>query len=377
MDDKVVNWVVINREDIQKMVFEEYFLDDLTIGVLGSHSALDICKGAKDEGFKTLVVCKKGREKPYTIYFKTRQRGDEVIGCIDLPLVLNEWSEMVDEGNLKILQSQNTVVIPHRSLEVYLKFYSIENLLKVPIFGNRTLLRAEERTKPDMIEKNQDYLVRIADIPTPKRFDSPYKIDRPVIVKATKAIGERAFEREFPIVNSSEQYDEICVKLVKRGKNEEEKRSIEKNFRSAPIEEYIEGEKVNLNFFYSIIYEELELLGTDTRLQFPNGEELAHLPLSLRESLLKKAYDMGEKFVKACKKEYPPGIIGPFALQCIGDEREDLKVYDISLRIPGSPDTKITPYTGYLFGSGVSFGRRIAREIKDAIRFDRLNEIVT
>jgi len=369
--------VAIKREEIQEMVSKEYDLDNLTIGVLGSHSALDICKGAKDEGFKTLVVCKKGREKPYTIYFKTRERGDEVVGCVNLPLVLNDWREMIDEDNLKILRSHNTIVVPHRSLEVYLKFYPIENSLQVPIFGNRALLRAEERTEPDMIEKNQDYLVKLANIPTPKRFDSPHEIDRPVIVKATKAIGERTFVREFPVVNSSEQYENICMELVERGETEEEKRAIEENFRSAPIEEYIEGEKVNLNFFYSILYEELELLGTDTRLQFPNGEELAHLPLSLRESLLGKAYDMGEKFVEVCKKEYPPGIIGPFALQCIGDESENLRVYDVSLRIPGSPDAEITPYPGYLFGSGISFGRRIAREIKDAIRFGRLNEIVT
>jgi len=369
--------VVIKRKDIQEMVSKEYDLNNLTIGVLGSHSALDICKGSKDEGFRTLVVCKNGREKPYTIYYKTRERGDEVVGCVDLTIVLNEWKEMVDENNLQILQSNSVVIVPHRSLEVYLKFHSIENLLQVPIFGNRALLRAEERTKPDMVEKNQDYLVRIAGIPTPKRFDSPHEIDRPVIVKATKTIGKRAFVREFPIVNSSEQYENICIELVDRGKTEGEKQAIERNFRSAPIEEYIEGEKVNLNFFYSSLYEELELLGTDTRLQFPNGEELAHLPLSLRESLLRKAYDMGEKLVEVCKKEYPPGIIGPFALQCIGDEREDLRVYDVSLRIPGSPDTEITPYTGYLFGRGISFGGRIAREIKDAIRFDRLNEVVT
>ena len=369
--------MVIKRKDIQELISKEYDLNNITIGVLGSHSALDICKGSKDEGFRTLVVCKKGREKPYTNYFKTRERGDEVVGCVDLTIVLNEWKEMVNENNLQILQSNSVVVIPHRSLEVYLKFYSIENLLHLPIFGNRALLRAEERTKPDMVKKNQDYLVRIADIPTPKRFDSPYEIDRPVIVKATKAIGKRAFVREFPIVNSSEEYENICMELVERGKTEEEKQAIERNFRSAPIEEYIEGEKVNLNFFYSSLNEELELLGTDTRLQFPNGEELAHLPLSLRESLLGKAYDMGEKFIEVCKKEYPPGIIGPFALQCIGDEREDLRVYDVSLRIPGSPDTEITPYTGYLFGKGISFGRRIAREIKDAIRFDRLKEIVT
>jgi len=36
-----------------------------TIATLGSHSALQILKGAKDEGFKTLCICLTGKEKPY------------------------------------------------------------------------------------------------------------------------------------------------------------------------------------------------------------------------------------------------------------------------------------------------------------------------
>jgi len=35
---------------------------DITIGTLGSHSALNIFKGAKEEGFKTVCICKKGDE---------------------------------------------------------------------------------------------------------------------------------------------------------------------------------------------------------------------------------------------------------------------------------------------------------------------------
>ena len=35
------------------------------IATLGSHSALQILKGAKDEGFSTIVVVTKGKEKPY------------------------------------------------------------------------------------------------------------------------------------------------------------------------------------------------------------------------------------------------------------------------------------------------------------------------
>ena len=47
-------------------------MSNFTIAVLGSHSALDVCRGARDEGFKTLVIAEKGRDKTYAKYFKSR-----------------------------------------------------------------------------------------------------------------------------------------------------------------------------------------------------------------------------------------------------------------------------------------------------------------
>lgn len=362
------------KEIISNCNFKDKSL--ISIGSLASHSMLDIARGAKDEGFKTVAICKRGREQTYDKYFKSRIRGKN-IGCIDETIVLNDWKEMSKEEILKKLLNLNTIIIPHRSLEVYLGYDIIENLLKVPLFGNRILLRAEERTGPYKIEKNQDYLVKLANIPTPKKFSLAREIDRSVIVKATKAIGERHFTREFPVVSSMEEYDRRCKEVVQRAKTEDEKKAIEENFRAAPIEEYVPGEKINLNFFYSKIHKELELLGTDTRTQFPNGEELSHIPVSLRESLLEKAFKMGEKLVEITKKEFPPGIIGPFALQTVADQNENLLVFDISFRIPGSPDTEVTPYTKYLYAQPISFGRRIAMEIKDAILLSKLEEILT
>ena len=35
------------------------------IATLGSHCALQVLKGAKDEGLKTILVCEKKREKLY------------------------------------------------------------------------------------------------------------------------------------------------------------------------------------------------------------------------------------------------------------------------------------------------------------------------
>ena len=55
-----------------------------TIATLGSHSALQILKGAKDEGFKTLAVCLKGREKPYQLF-----------GVADEIIVINSYQEFL------------------------------------------------------------------------------------------------------------------------------------------------------------------------------------------------------------------------------------------------------------------------------------------
>ena len=52
---------MIKRAEIKKIV-NDY--SDLKIGVLGSHSALEVMDGAKDEGLETIVVCQKGRETP-------------------------------------------------------------------------------------------------------------------------------------------------------------------------------------------------------------------------------------------------------------------------------------------------------------------------
>ncbi|MCK5635968.1 MAG: DUF1297 domain-containing protein, partial [Thermoplasmatales archaeon] len=91
-------------------------------------------------------------------------------------------------------------------------------------------------------------------------------------------------------------------------------------------------------------------------------------------------FDLGEKFVKTTKKECPPGIIGPFALQgaiAADKGKEEMVVFDVSMRIPGSPLTRFTPHSGYLYGDSISYGERIAMEIKKAMKSGRLSEIVS
>ncbi len=365
----------------------------VTIGALGSHSALDITRGGIDEGFRTLVACVKGREKTYE-HHRFRTRGNNYVGCITEELVLlDKWKDIVNDENLQKLSKLNTILIPHRSMEVYLKYDIIENQLRIPFLGNRELLRWEERTGPYKLEKNQDNLVKEAGLPTPMKFSSPSQIDRKVMIKSTIAIGERDFQRAggklsgksvpFPVVSSPEEYEAKCQELMKRGRTDDERKIIGKNFRDATIEEYMGDEQganpgVNLNYFYSVINDETEFMGSDKREQYRNGEEFIHIPVSLRESKVQDVLEMGERFVEATKKICPPGIIGPFALQTItSNEGEEMLVIDASLRNPGSPDTAVTPYTTYKYGEPMSLGRRIAKEIKEAILAKRLEEIVS
>lgn len=364
-----------------------------TISTLGSHSALDVCGGAKREGFKTLVVCQKGREMTYAKYYKTRKskggKGAGEIGIVDEVLLLEKFSGITDEKNIMLMKKKNCIFIPNRSFSVYVGYDAIENKFPIPIFGNRHLLRAEERDA----EKNQYYLMGKAGVRIPAEIPFPGKIDRLAIVKVSEA--KRPYERAFFLAGTPMEYEEKAEELLRRGKVTSE------GLAKARIEEFVIGAQFNLNFFYSPISEELELLGIDTRRQTnldgflrmpadvqiqalrrvqPRNIEVGHIACTLRESLLEQAFELGEKFVGAVGKEYTGGIIGPFALQCAiteEDGREDFVCFDVSFRMPGSPGARFTPYSGYLFGESVSFGRRIAMEIKEAEKGKLMKKITT
>ena len=52
-------------------IIEKYDQSKLSIGTLGSHSSLNIFKGAKEEGFRTVCICK---EKDAIMYQKIPSR---------------------------------------------------------------------------------------------------------------------------------------------------------------------------------------------------------------------------------------------------------------------------------------------------------------
>ena len=366
-----------------------YDRNALTLCSIGSHSALEVAYGARAQGLRNLVVTAKGREKTYTRYYA--RQSSPARGCVDETLELASFPELLSEDVQRKLRERNVIFLANRSFEVYLhqkySYDEIERGMKVPMFGNRRLLRAEERDE----EHNQYALMQRAGIRHPLQFASPDDIDRLVMVKAPHA--RVSFERAFFLCSSPQEYREVSGRLIREGMLTEE------GLSNAVIEEYALGPSVNLNFFYSPILGELELSGTDTRRQtnlegFRNVppaafeglrnvpmrlEEAGHIAATLTESTLEKAFEMGERFVKVAAEVNPPGVIGPFALQCIivAGPPKEFVCYDVSLRIPGSPGTRYTPYSAYRWGRDVSVGERIAMEIVFARDANRLEEVVT
>jgi 5-formaminoimidazole-4-carboxamide-1-(beta)-D-ribofuranosyl 5'-monophosphate synthetase len=360
-------------DKIKKMI-QEFNPKKVRIGILGSHSALEIASGARQEKLETVVVCEKGREKTYAKYYKN---------LFDHIILVDKFADIIRPEIQKKLNSLNTVFVPSRSFSVYTGYENIEEKFMVPLMGNRSMLRTEERNTP----KNQLYLLKKAGILTPKIFKSPDEIDRLSIVKVTeKAAAERPFS-----MSSPEEYEKESKERIQKGIISAEA------LKNAIIEEYVVGAKFNANYFWSPLTDEIDLLGFDRRIQtdldgvldLPAAEqlelniptqniEIGHMGATMRESQLEKIFDAAERFVNTCKKEYPPGMIGLFALQ--GAVTKDLKfyVFDVSPRIPGCPCVEPTsPYMKYKYGVEVGPGRRVAMEIKNAMKEGKLSDVLT
>lgn len=351
--------------------------DSVRIGVLGSHSALEIMDGAKDEGFDTTVYCQRGREDPYKRF---RRIADEII-------VLDGFADMASQKNQQHMLDSGVVIVPHRSLTAYLGYDTIENDMQIPIFGNRSLFAAEERSAT----RGQYYLLEKAGVRYPRIIKDAHDIDTTCIVKVQEK--DRPLERAFFTAATQKEYNEKSHNMIRDGIISEE------GLADASIEEFVIGTYMNFNYFHTPISDQVDFIGIERRLQtnihdfnaLPAKQqmsidlkehlqniEVGHTPASIRESLLEKVLKMGDRFVDAVRKEYSPGIIGPFSLQSVITKDLDLVVYDVSLRVPGNPIVATTtPYMKYQYGETFGVGRRIAMEIKRAVNEDSLGKIVT
>ncbi len=334
-------------------------IDNYTIVVIGSHSALQILKGAKDEGFRTLAICLKGKDKPYRMF----KLADEIV-------LIDSYKELLKLD--KKLAKTKTILIPHASLIAYLGCEAVKKL-KMEYFGNKKILVWESDR-----DKQRQWLKQ-AGLRLPRIFKRPENIDRPVIVKFYGALGGR----DYFLANSTKDFK----KKIKPHKG--------KKFL---IQEYIVGAPVFAHYFYSNLTDKLELMGFDKRYEsnvdslgrIPARDQIAlkridpsyvicgNIPLVVRESLLPEYIAMAEAVIKASRKIVKGGLFGPFCLETVITPELKIYVFEISARIVAGTNPYLagSPYSQLVYDEPMSTGRRIAREIKVAVETDQLDKVL-
>jgi 5-formaminoimidazole-4-carboxamide-1-(beta)-D-ribofuranosyl 5'-monophosphate synthetase len=383
----------IARDEIAEIVGA--YGDAPIVAAVGSHSALDIADGASSEGFRTLVLAQAGRDRTYAQYYRTHRdaSGQPTRGCVDDVWTYPKFADLAAPAQQARLRAASALLVPNRALSSYVDLTVLENEFKVPIVGSRSLLRIEERTE----RENYYTLLARAGIPTPAAIPDPSSIDGLAIVKLPHAT--KRLERGFFTVASPAEFERKRDELLRRQTITME------DLAAARIERYILGPVFNFNFFHSALAprdEALELLGVDERressldglVRLPASQQLelaeegrtpqytvvGHGTLTVRESILEEVFSLGERFVAAARAHYPPGILGPFCLQTCIDPDGRPWVFDVAVRIGGGTNIHLGlghPYGNALWRGPMSSGRRIAREIRQALAENRLPEIVT
>jgi 5-formaminoimidazole-4-carboxamide-1-(beta)-D-ribofuranosyl 5'-monophosphate synthetase len=334
-----------------------------TIATLGSHSALQILKGAKDEGFRTLVITTPETKEFYgTFPFIDEQ--------ITIPK-FSEFSSIEPE-----LIKKDVIIIPHGSFVAYLGSEK-NKTMKIMYYGNKKVLDWEEDR-----QKQREWLLE-AKVNVPAQFDlrdeKTRPIQYPIIVKSYGAAGGKGYF----YARDREDFDHRMKKFGN-------KRYV--------IQEYIIGVPLYVHFFYSPLTDKLEIMSMDKRYE-TNVDSLGRIPLEgqqgleiepsyvvvgnsslvLREGMLTEAYNMGRRVVEASKKLIDKrGMFGPFCVETIITPDRKFYVMEISCRIVAGTNlfTYGSPYSWLYYNEPMSTGRRLAREIKNAIKDNTLPQIL-
>ena len=356
-----------------------YNPDEITIGVVASHSALQILHGARAEGFRTLgIAVGEGRRKVFKAF-----PGAEP----DEWLMLDNYNQMLDKAEW--FREHNVIIIPHGSLVEYLGPDNFIDL-QVPTFGNRRILKWEAG------RDTQREWLEMGGCTMPKTIDDPHDIDGPVIVKYAGAKGGRGY---FVARNFRDFRRNV---------------DLEEDFT---IQEYILGTRYYLQFFYDPICDDgyqvegmmsregqdigrLQLMSIDRRDESnvdefyklgsfrdlrdmglePSFVVTGNAEVVLRESLLPEAFRLGEGAVASSLEleEGARGMIGPFCLECIVTDKLEFRVFEVSARIVAGSNVSIggSPYMN-INEDNMSVGRRIARCIRKAADKNRLHEILS
>ena len=340
----------------------------VSVATLGSHCALQVLKGAKDEGLKTILVSEKKRERLYKRF-----------SFIDEVISVDSFEEVLDKKCVGILERNDAVLIPHGTLIAQMSTRQIESI-KTPVFGNKWILRWESD------RKLKEQLMKESDLNVPQSVPNPKKIKRLVIAKRHGAAGGKGYF----LASSEKDYVKKRNILVKQG--------LIKGDQDLYIQEYVMGVLAYLQYFYSPLNETLEFFGVDKRhesdieglARIPAQQQLdmdyissfnviGNSPMVLRESLLDEVYQIGERFVEASKRLVKPGMNGPFCIEGVYDQDGKFWSFEFSARIVAGTNIYMegSPYSTLLYDTPMSMGRRIAREIKLASKSKKIEKITT
>ncbi len=333
--------------------------DFYTIATLGSHSALQILKGAHDEGFHTLAIANREMERLYRAY-----------PFVDEVITIDRYSDFM--GLVPELEKRKMIIVPHGSFVAYLSLDE-HRRMSIPYFGNKAVLEWEASR-----EMQRDWLTR-ANLTVPRQFRSGAEIDRPVIVKLYGAQGGKGY-------------------LFLRNAHDFERRAEELGDQKYVLQEYIIGVPAYIHYFYSPLTGKLEIMSMDRRYETnvdslgripaaaqenmdiePSYVVVGNSPLVLRESMLAEAYRMGEDVVRVSQEICgPKGLFGAFCIETIITPEAKFSVMEISARIVAGSNPFIdgSPYSYLNYSEPMSTGRRIAREIKNALLSNNLHAVL-
>jgi 5-formaminoimidazole-4-carboxamide-1-(beta)-D-ribofuranosyl 5'-monophosphate synthetase len=338
------------------------------IGTLGSHCSLQVLKGAKDEGFKTLLITEKKRFHVYKRF-----------GFIDHVILVDKFRDILKSDIQNRLNELGCIIIPHGTLISSLSSEEIESI-NVPFFGNKFILRweADRNLKQKLMLESK--------LQIPKKIKSKRQINDLCIVKLHGAAGGKGYFLTSDQKGFEDGYNKLLNDKVVTDENQ------------LYIQEYVRGVPVFLHFFYSPISGDVEFMGVDRRYEsdidgisrIPSKHQLnvpieptynvvGNIPLVLRESLLEGVYEMGENFVQASERLVPPGIPGPFCIEGVYTKDAQFTAFEFSSRIVAGTNLYVSgsQYSVFLFQNGMSMGRRIALEIKNAINKRKLDVVLT
>ncbi len=335
---------------------------DFAIATIGSHTALQILKGAKDEGMHAIALCTPETRRVYESYGVA----DEII---ELPSYKDYFS--VEEQ----LIQKKAIVIPHGSFVSYLGPERVKNEMRAMHFGSKGILEWESDRR---MEKKW---LEAAGLNLPRIYDKPEDIDGPVIIKFHGAKGGFGY---FIAHSPEEFYERMKAHTEKDG---------------YVIQEYVVGVPMYVHYFQSPLTGELEIMSFDKRYE-SNADSIGriaakdqldaniqtsytiagNIPVVVRESMLPMFFKIGENVVKASKDlpGVPKGLFGAFCLEGIIDPQLNFRVFEISARIVAgtNPFVNGSPYTWLRYNEPMSTGRRIAREIRTGIEQGRLEDLI-